>query len=79
MPRTTLPPMIGETPTTGAGACGGASRMPGTDTIVPIETTGFDGATSTRSAPTMASTTPGAGVARSIFRCRNAMAGNAAR
>ena len=68
MPRTTLPPMIGETPTTGACVWRIASRMPGTDTIVPIETTGFDGATSTRSAPTMASTTQGAGAARSIFR-----------
>ena len=53
--------------------------MPGTDTIVPIETTGFDGATSTRSAPTIASITPGAGRADSIFRWRNAIAGSAAR
>ena len=50
MPRTTRPPMIGETPTTGADVAASASRMPGTARIGPIETTGFDGAISTTSA-----------------------------
>ena len=44
MPRTGAPPTIGDTPTTGAGVVRSASRIPGTERIVPIDTTGFDGA-----------------------------------
>ena len=53
--------MIGETPTTRPGAAASASRMPGTASTGPIDTIGFDGATSTTSAAAIASTTPGAG------------------
>ena len=61
-PRTGALPITGETPTTGAGVARIASRMPGTARIVPIDTTGLDGAISTRSAPAMAASTPGPGV-----------------
>ena len=54
--------MIGDTPTTGAVVARSASAIPGTARIGPTETTGLDGAISTRSAPAIASSTPGAGV-----------------
>ena len=62
MPCTWSAPMIPETPTTGAAVATRASRMPGTPRIVPTETTGLDGGTSTRSASLIASSTPGAGL-----------------
>src|SRR3712207_8198144 len=43
MPRTGAPPMMGETPTTGARVPRIASRIPGTDRMVPIDTTGLLG------------------------------------
>ena len=61
MPRTWLPPTIGERPTTGALVARSASRSPGTPRIVPTETTGFDGGSSTTSASAIASRTPGPG------------------
>ncbi len=63
MPRTGAPPMIGESPTTGAEAAATASRMPGTARMVPIETTGLDGGKRMTSASARASSTPGAGLA----------------
>ncbi len=65
MPRTGAPPMIGDTPTTGAEHDTNADRIPGTDRIAPIDTTGFDGGSSTTSAAAMASSTPGPGFASS--------------
>ena len=59
IPRTWWPPTMGESPTTGAGVAASASRTPGTPRIVPTETTGLDGGSTTRSAPVIASTTPG--------------------
>ena len=56
-----------------------ASRTPGTPRIVPTDTTGFDGGTSTRSASVIASTTPGAGVARSRPTTTTVSAGTSAR
>ena len=55
--------MIGETPTTALAAT--AALMPGTARMVPMLTTGLDGGNSTTSAASMASSTPGAGRARS--------------
>ena len=53
--------MIGEMPTTGACVATSASRTRGTPRMVPTETTGLDGGSSTRSASVIASITPGAG------------------
>ena len=50
MPRTGAPPMIGDTPTTGAGPFATASRRPGTASTGAMLTTGLLGATSTTSA-----------------------------
>ena len=61
MPRTCSPATMGERPTTGAGVARSASRTPGTARIVPTDTTGFDGGRITTSAPSIASSTPGAG------------------
>ena len=61
MPRTGAPPTIGETPTIRAEADPSASRIPGTERMVPIDTTGFDGATRIADADAIASRTPGAG------------------
>ncbi len=47
MPRTWSPATTGESPTTGADVARRASRTPGTPRIVPTETTGFEGGTST--------------------------------
>ena len=60
-PLTGAPPMIGLTPTTGADVDASASAMPVTARIGPTEVTGLDGHTTTRSAPRIASRTPGAG------------------
>ena len=73
MPRTTAPPTIGETPTTRPRVARSASRMPGTPRIVPIDTTGLDGASRTASAVANASTTPGAGRAASTPTCTKAV------
>ena len=48
-----------------AGEASSASPQPGTPRIVPIDTTGLDGASSTASAAANASATPGAGRAAS--------------
>src|ERR1022692_3426676 len=61
MPRTGAPPMIGETPTTVLALT--ASAMPGTARMMPMLTTGFDGGSRTKSAASIASSTPGAGFA----------------
>ena len=45
-----------------AAVAASASRTPGTPRMVPTETTGLDGGSTTRSASAMASRTPGAGV-----------------
>ena len=76
MPRTGAPPMMPETATTVLAAT--ASLMPGTARIGPIETTGLDGGKSTKSASAMASSTPGAGTARSAPTGMIAEAGTAA-
>ncbi len=55
--------MMGDTPTTVLAAT--AALMPGTARMVPMLTTGLDGGNSTTSAASMASSTPGAGRARS--------------
>src|SRR4029453_17982462 len=60
-PLTGAPPMIGLTPTTDADVDASTSAMPAIARIGPMEVTGFDGHTTTRSAPTIASRTPGAG------------------
>ena len=82
MPRTAAPAMIGETPTMGARPAGDdepalstASCMPGMLRIVPIDTTGFDGATSTTSAAANAASAPGEGRAAARFCCSNRAAG----
>ena len=53
-------------------------RLPGTDRIVPMLTTGLDGGNSTKSASAMASSTPGAGTAPSAPLAVMASAGAAA-
>ena len=65
MPRSTAPPITGLTPTTGAGVERSAARIPGTARIAPTETTGLEGATTTRSAVPMASSASGVGEADS--------------
>ena len=70
---------MGERPTTGAGVERTASRMPGTPRMVPTDTTGLDGGSTTRSASPMASSTPGAGVAASWPTASTVSAGTAAR
>ena len=70
---------MGETPTTGAVAPRIASAIPGTDKIVPIETTGLLGGKIIRSAFSIASITPGAGLAVSMPMIANECAGSAAR
>src|SRR5262249_32680071 len=57
------PPTIGLTATTGAGVAASASAIPGTARIGPTDVMGFDGHTTISSAPRIASTTPGAGLA----------------
>ena len=79
MPRTWVPPMIGERPTTGARVLRNASRTRGTLRIVPTDTTGLDGGNSTRSASVIASMTPGAGVHESIPTTITVSAGTSAR
>jgi hypothetical protein len=79
MPRTGAPPTMGETPTTGAAVARSASRTPATCRIVPTETTGFDGGSSTTSASEIASSTPGPGFATSTPTSGNASAGSEAR
>ena len=69
----------GQRSTTGANAARIASRMPGTARIVPVETTGFDGATRIASAAAIASITPGAGTASSMPRSTNRRGGREAR
>ena len=54
------------------------ARMPGTPRIVPTDTTGLDGGRMTRSAPVMASSTPGAGVDWSRPTKASASAGTSA-
>ncbi len=76
MPRTGFPPMIGERPTTPASVRRSASRTPGTDSTVPIDTTGLDGASRTASASSIALSTPGAGSASSAPTGTMAWAGN---
>ena len=53
--------------------------MPGTDMIVPMLTTGLDGGSSTKSAASMAASTPGAGRAWSAPVATIWLAGTAAR
>ena len=79
MPRTWLPPMMGERPTTGACVATSASRTRGTPRMVPTETTGLDGGSRTRSASVIASITPGAGVDSSSPTTTTASAGTSAR
>ena len=55
IPRTGAPPMIGDSPTTGARAARSAVRMPGTARMVLIDTTGLDGAIRISSACAIAS------------------------
>src|SRR5213593_2583907 len=62
-PLTGASPTIGLTPMTGALVASSASTSPGTARMGPIDVTGFDGQTTTTSAPASASTTPGAGLA----------------
>ena len=64
---------------TGACVATRASRIPGTPRIVPTETTGLDGGTSTRSASLIASRTPGPGLASSMPMGTTAWAGISAR
>ena len=71
--------MMGERPTTGAVVATIASRTRGTPRIVPTETTGLDGGSTTRSASVIASMTPGAGVASSSPTTTTASAGTSAR
>ena len=54
IPRTGAPPMIGDSPTTGAPAARSAGRIPGTFRMVLIDTTGLDGAIRISSASPMA-------------------------
>ena len=61
------------------GVANSASRSPGTPRIVPIDTTGFEGASSTASAAAKASATPGAGFAASTPTCTNARGSGSAR
>src|SRR5205814_1338346 len=79
MPRTGAPPMIGDTPTTGAPPRTSASRSSVTARIGAIDTTGLLGATSTTSASASASSTPGAGLAASAPTKTNRSAGSSAR
>ena len=58
MPSTGAPPRMPANPITGADVVVIAARMPGTSRIGPIDTTGLLGATKTRSADSIASTTP---------------------
>ena len=58
-PFSAAPAMIGETATTSARRSASASASPGTARMGPIDTMGFDGHTTTRSAAAMASSTPG--------------------
>ena len=71
--------MIPDTPTTGALVVARASRTPGTPRIVPTDTTGLDGGTSTRSASVIASRTPGPGLDSSSPMGTTAWAGTPAR
>src|SRR3989442_561441 len=64
-PLTAAPPTMGLTPTTDARVAPRASATPGTARIEPTEVTGLEGQTTTRSASRIASSTPGAGRARS--------------
>src|SRR5438046_7497106 len=64
-PLTGAPPTIGLTPTTRALVPASASATPGTARIGPTDVTGFDGQIITTSASRIASSTPGAGRARS--------------
>ena len=68
--------MIGDTPTTVRAAT--AALIPGTARMVPMLTTGLDGGNSTTSAAPMASSTPGAGRARSAPEAMICTAGVAA-
>src|SRR5712691_2736488 len=60
-PLTGASPTIGLTPMTGARVSPSAATIPGTAKMGPMDVTGFDGQTTTRSAPAIASRTPGAG------------------
>ena len=62
-PFTVRPPTKGLTATTGAAAARSASRIPGTARIGPIEITGFEGPITIASAPAIASSTSGVGLA----------------
>ena len=55
--------MIGLTATHVPRRAASASRTPGTPRMVPIETTGLEGAITIRSAAAIASSRPGAGAA----------------
>ncbi len=79
MPRTGAPPTMGETATTGAGVRRSASAMPSMRRMVPIETTGLLGGSSTTSASRIASRTPGPGFAVSLPTRTNPYAGSSAR
>ena len=68
------PATIGDTATTSARRAASASRTPGTRSTGSIESSGFDGATTTRSAAAIASITPGAG--RGARRALDADAGD---
>ena len=60
-PFSAVPAMIGDTATVCSRLARMASAMPGTASSGPIETIGFEGATTTTSAPAIASSTPGPG------------------
>ncbi len=70
--------MMGETPTTGAEVRRIASRTPGTPRMVPTETTGLDGGSTTRSVSVSASITPGPGEQSSSPTTRTVSAGTSA-
>ena len=78
MPRTGAPAMIGETPTMLAAAAASASRMPGTASTVPIDTTGFDGGSRITSAVEIACSTAGVGLASAAPTATMLCAGSAA-
>ncbi len=65
--------MIGETATASDRRASTAARTPGTASTGSIDTIGFEGATTTRSASPMAARTPGAGRAASAPSKRTAV------
>ncbi len=63
-PFNALPAMIGETATTLSRRAATVSDIPGTESIGPMDTRGFEGQTITVSALDSDSMTPGLGTAR---------------